>query len=51
LAYVVAIPIAFLVPWLATVLFTLVALIWFIPDRRIERELHTPPSGPGATGV
>jgi len=50
-AYVIAIPIAFWVPWLATVLFTLVALIWFIPDRRIERELHPQLTGPGATGA
>jgi uncharacterized membrane protein len=51
MTYVVALPIAFWSPWLATVLFTLVALIWFIPDRRIERELHHQPTGPGAPGA
>ena len=35
--YAVAIPLAFLAPWLAGALYTLVALIWLIPDRRIER--------------
>jgi uncharacterized membrane protein len=51
MTYVVTLPIAFWSPWLATVLFTLVALIWFIPDRRIERELHHQPTGPGAPGA
>jgi uncharacterized membrane protein len=35
--YVVAIPAAFLSPWIAGVLYTLVAIMWLIPDRRIER--------------
>ncbi|HUI65568.1 MAG TPA: TMEM175 family protein [Bacteroidota bacterium] len=37
--YAVAIPLAFLNPWLSGVLYVLVAIIWFIPDRRIERSL------------
>jgi uncharacterized membrane protein len=36
-AYIVAIPAAFWSPWLALALYVLVALIWLIPDRRIER--------------
>jgi uncharacterized membrane protein len=37
--YVAAIVIAFMSPLLAEVLYAAVALIWFIPDRRIERKL------------
>jgi uncharacterized membrane protein len=32
----VAIPLAFLNPWIALSLYVAVAIIWFIPDRRIE---------------
>ena len=38
--YAVAIPLAFLRPWLALALFILVAIIWLIPDRRIERRIE-----------
>jgi uncharacterized membrane protein len=34
--YVLAIPLAFARPWIAIVLYVVIALIWFIPDRRIE---------------
>jgi uncharacterized membrane protein len=34
--YAVAILLAFVRPWIAIVLYVLVAVIWFIPDRRIE---------------
>jgi len=37
--YAAAIPLAFVSPWLANSVFVLVALIWLIPDRRIERVL------------
>lgn len=37
--YVVAIPLAFVSPWLADAIYVAVAVIWFIPDRRIERNL------------
>ena len=37
--YAVAIPLAFAKPWLADSLYILVALLWLIPDRRIERVL------------
>lgn len=37
--YVIAIPLAFLSPWLAGGLYVLVAIIWLVPDRRIERIL------------
>ncbi len=39
LIYLVAIPLAFLGPWLADALYVLVAIIWLVPDRRIERNL------------
>jgi len=38
--YVVAIPLAFINSWLACALYILVAVIWFIPDRRIEKTLN-----------
>ena len=34
--YVVAIAFAFLHQWIALVLYVVTALMWFIPDRRIE---------------
>jgi len=37
--YLTAIPSAFLFPWIAYGVYILVALIWFIPDRRIEKVL------------
>jgi uncharacterized membrane protein len=37
LLYVVAVPLAFVNRWMAGAIYVLVALIWFIPDRRIER--------------
>ena len=37
--YVVAIPLAFVSPWLALALYILVAITWLIPDRRIERNI------------
>ena len=40
LIYLAAIPLAFVSPWIANALYTLVALLWFVPDRRIERALE-----------
>lgn len=34
--YVLAIALAFVRPWIAIVLYLVIALLWFIPDRRIE---------------
>jgi uncharacterized membrane protein len=39
LFYAVAIPIAFVNQWIADGLYVLVALIWLVPDRRIESKL------------
>ena len=35
--YLVAIPLAFLRSWLACALYVFVAIMWLVPDRRIER--------------
>jgi uncharacterized membrane protein len=37
--YLIGILLAFVVPWLALVPFFVVALIWLVPDRRVERYL------------
>ena len=42
LLYVVAIVATLYSPWLAQAIFVAAALIWLIPDRRIENVLHKP---------
>ncbi|HTI41106.1 MAG TPA: TMEM175 family protein [Vicinamibacterales bacterium] len=37
--YAAAIPLAFVDRWLAYAIYVAVALVWFIPDRRIEKRL------------
>jgi uncharacterized membrane protein len=37
--YAVAIPLSFVNPWIAFAMYIVVAIIWFIPDRRIERAM------------
>jgi uncharacterized membrane protein len=37
LLYAIAIPVAFLHPWMAGALYVVGALMWLVPDRRIER--------------
>ncbi|EAQ75065.1 MULTISPECIES: TMEM175 family protein [unclassified Synechococcus] len=39
LLYALAVLAAFAAPWLAQAVYVLVALIWIIPDRRIEQAL------------
>ena len=39
LIYAAAIPLAFFNPWLAQACYVIVALMWLIPDRRIEKAL------------
>jgi uncharacterized membrane protein len=36
LLYFAAIPLAFVSPWIALAVYVFVALIWLVPDRRIE---------------
>jgi len=38
--YVAAIPLAFVSSWIASGLYAFAALLWLIPDRRIERQLE-----------
>ena len=40
LIYLVAIPLALVSRWLAGALYVVVALVWLIPDRRIERVIE-----------
>jgi TMEM175 potassium channel family protein len=37
--YAMAIPLAFVRPWLAYAIYMLVAVMWLVPDRRIERKV------------
>lgn len=37
----IAIPLAFLKPWVAFAIYVLVAVMWLAPDRRIERKMAT----------
>jgi len=39
--YVAAIALAFASPWIAVALYVVVALMWLVPDRRIERQIKT----------
>jgi hypothetical protein len=40
-AYIVSVPVAFLNPWISVALYIVVALLWFVPDRRIEAPSHS----------
>jgi uncharacterized membrane protein len=40
LLYIAAIPLAFVSAWIAAGLYVFVALLWLIPDPRIEREIE-----------
>ena len=40
--YLAAIGLSFVNPWIAGSLYVLVALVWLVPDRRIERVLKDP---------
>lgn len=40
LSYFAAVPLAFLIPWVSVALYVFVALIWFLPDRRLEWEAN-----------
>ena len=39
-SYAAAIPLAFVTPWIAIGLYVFVALLWLVPDRRIESRLN-----------
>jgi len=38
--YAAAIPLAFVHPWIADGFYIVVALMWLVPDSRIETRLH-----------
>jgi uncharacterized membrane protein len=38
--YLIAIPLAFFLPWLSETIYVGVALVWLVPDRRIEKGLN-----------
>jgi len=40
LVYVAAIPLAFVKPWLACACYTFVAIMWLVPDPRLEKHVH-----------
>jgi len=42
-AYLVAIPMAFVAPAVSLALYVLVALVWLVPDRRIEMAMRNEP--------
>ena len=44
--YVTGIALAFVAPWLAMLVFTAVAIMWLVPDRRVERYLAERESTP-----
>ncbi len=39
IVYLLAVPLAFVNPWISCALYVLVAIMWVIPDRRIEHVL------------
>ncbi|NOT47689.1 MAG: DUF1211 domain-containing protein [Acidobacteria bacterium] len=50
LLYIAAIPLAFVNQWIAGAIYVTVAIIWLVPDRRIERKIdpHSGKHGPHA---
>jgi uncharacterized membrane protein len=40
--YAASVPLAFLQPWISIALYVLVALMWLVPDRRIESAMGPP---------
>ena len=41
--YAVAVPMAFVSQWISGALYATVALLWLIPDRRIEKTVEGEP--------
>ena len=37
--YAVAVPLAFVQPWLSCAIYVVVAVLWLVPDQRIERKI------------
>ena len=49
-AYLVAVALAFVEPFVSCSLYALVAVVWLVPDRRIETTLKDDESGPAKRG-
>jgi uncharacterized membrane protein len=49
LLYVAGIALSFVQPWFGLATYFVVAAIWLIPDRRVERQLAHEPDDPGVT--
>jgi uncharacterized membrane protein len=43
--YLLAVPLSFWLPWAANAIYVLVAVLWFVPDRRIERAFSEKETG------
>ncbi|WBO22784.1 TMEM175 family protein [Sphingomonas abietis] len=39
LGYLIAIPLAFVTPWIAVALYVIISGVWLVPDQRIEKRL------------
>ena len=51
LLYLLAPPLAFVRPWIAGGIYVLVAMIWLVPDRRIEKVLQAKAAAAHGPGV
>src|SRR6478672_2807844 len=51
LMYVLGIGLAFVSPWLAIAVYVAMALVWLVPDRRLERTIAARSGPPGAPGA
>lgn len=40
IGYLVAIGVAYFYPYISALIYLLIAIVWFIPEKRIEREFH-----------
>src|SRR5207248_760425 len=45
ICYLIAIPVSLVAPLVGFAIYVVVALIWFVPDRRIERRIGEPHEG------
>jgi uncharacterized membrane protein len=41
LLYAIAVPVALVAPWLAMGIYLVVAIMWIVPDRRMERVIRS----------
>ena len=48
LMYLTGIALSFVTPWMAVAMFVMAALVWLVPDRRVERYLADEPRSVGS---